>query len=104
MLVLSRKEGETIRIGEDIEITVVRVSGNRVRVGISAPRDVTVTRPDQKSHVSPPQPSTTSVPRAVGDPPRIVESGKAASQPLGARLLALAETWNDPSASSPSVG
>jgi carbon storage regulator len=44
MLVLSRKPGEIIRIGEDIELVVVSVEPNRVRLGISAPRDVPIMR------------------------------------------------------------
>ncbi len=44
MLVLSRKETETIKIGDEIEITLVRVSGDRVRVGIQAPSDLVILR------------------------------------------------------------
>ena len=44
MLVLSRKSGESIVIDGDIRLTIVKVSGNRVRLGIEAPSDVTVTR------------------------------------------------------------
>ena len=44
MLVLTRKENETIRIGNDIEITLIRVRGGGVRVGVDAPRDVKVLR------------------------------------------------------------
>lgn len=44
MLVLSRKRGERIMIGEDICITIVDVDGPKVRVGIVAPRDVEVYR------------------------------------------------------------
>lgn len=44
MLVLSRKTGEFIRIGEDIRVTVVEVRGDQVRLGIAAPRDVAVHR------------------------------------------------------------
>jgi len=44
MLVLSRKETETIKIGDEIEITIVRVSGDRVRVGIQAPNDMVILR------------------------------------------------------------
>jgi len=44
MLVLSRKVGESIRIGDEIEITVNRISGNRVTIGVSAPRDVRILR------------------------------------------------------------
>ncbi|MDR3332829.1 MAG: carbon storage regulator CsrA [Synergistaceae bacterium] len=44
MLVLSRKPGEVLRVGEEIEITVVEVKGDMVRLGIQAPRDVQVWR------------------------------------------------------------
>jgi len=44
MLVLSRKIGDTIRIGDDIEIVVNRISGNRVTIGIDAPKDVRILR------------------------------------------------------------
>jgi carbon storage regulator len=44
MLVLSRRVGEQIVIGEDIRITVVAVQGNKVRIGVSAPPTVTVDR------------------------------------------------------------
>jgi carbon storage regulator len=44
MLVLSRKSGEIIRIGDSISIEVVAVHGDRVRLGITAPSDVAVHR------------------------------------------------------------
>ena len=44
MLILSRKPGEIIRIGDDITITISEVKGNHVRVGIQAPRDIEVHR------------------------------------------------------------
>jgi carbon storage regulator len=44
MLVLSRRETERIRLGDSIVVTVVRVSGDRVRLGIEAPADVVVLR------------------------------------------------------------
>ena len=44
MLVLSRRESERIRLGENIVVTVIRVSGDRVRLGIDAPRDVVILR------------------------------------------------------------
>ena len=44
MLVLSRHPDEKIHIGDDIVLTVVEVRGDRVRIGIDAPRDVTVHR------------------------------------------------------------
>lgn len=44
MLVLSRHVNETIRIGDDIVVTVVRIDGDRVRLGISAPTQVKILR------------------------------------------------------------
>jgi carbon storage regulator len=44
MLVLSRQRDETIMIGDDIEITVVDIRGDKVRLGINAPREVQVHR------------------------------------------------------------
>lgn len=44
MLVLTRKSKEQIRIGDDITITVVRLQGNSVRIGIDAPREMRVVR------------------------------------------------------------
>ena len=44
MLVLSRKEGEKIRIGQDIVITITAIKGGRVKLGIEAPTEVPVLR------------------------------------------------------------
>lgn len=44
MLVLSRKSGERILIGDDVAITIVRIGPNTVRLGIDAPRDMNIVR------------------------------------------------------------
>ena len=44
MLILTRKVGETLKIGDDISVTVLGVKGNQVRIGVDAPRDVGVHR------------------------------------------------------------
>ncbi len=44
MLVLTRRTGESIMIGDDIEIKILDVSGEKVRVGIDAPREINVYR------------------------------------------------------------
>lgn len=54
MLVLSRKESERIRLGDSIIITVVRVSGDKVRLGIDAPPNVLVLREELQPHQSKP--------------------------------------------------
>ncbi|WP_085696319.1 carbon storage regulator CsrA [Pseudomonas sp. B26(2017)] len=44
MLILTRRVSETIRINDDITVTVLAVSGNQVRIGINAPKEVEVHR------------------------------------------------------------
>jgi len=44
MLVLTRKKDESIHIGDDIKVMVVEVQGNKVKIGISAPADMKITR------------------------------------------------------------
>ena len=44
MLILTRRVGETLMIGDDVTITVLGVKGNQVRIGINAPKDVSVHR------------------------------------------------------------
>lgn len=44
MLILTRRIGETLRIGDDISITVMGVKGNQIRIGIDAPKDVDIYR------------------------------------------------------------
>lgn len=51
MLVLSRKVGERILIGEDIAVTVVRITGGGVRIGIEAPVELPVIREELKKSI-----------------------------------------------------
>ncbi|GHC24042.1 carbon storage regulator CsrA [Aidingimonas halophila] len=44
MLILTRRVGETLMIGDDITVTVLGVKGNQVRIGVNAPKDVAVHR------------------------------------------------------------
>ena len=44
MLILTRRTGETLMIGDEVTVTVLGVNGNQVRIGINAPRDVAVHR------------------------------------------------------------
>jgi carbon storage regulator len=52
MLVLSRKVGETIWIGEDVEIIITEVKGDQVKIGIQAPRSIDVIRGELRQDVS----------------------------------------------------
>ena len=44
MLILTRRVGETLMIGDDVSVTVLGVKGNQVRIGVNAPKDVSVHR------------------------------------------------------------
>ena len=57
MLVLSRKESEKIKLGDEIVLTIVRVTGDRVRLGIQAPPEMLILReeldPNSNAHKEP---------------------------------------------------
>ena len=77
MLVLSRKKGEEIRIGDDIIVTVHRLSGNRVSIGIQAPTSCRIIRGELQAAVE-----AFEVPEASAeDAPEI-----SPSRPLGTLL------------------
>lgn len=69
MLVLSRKESEKIMLGDSIVLTIVRVSGDRVRLGIEAPSDMLILRKElEQAGTLPPtaeQPATIAPPAAA---------------------------------------
>ena len=44
MLILTRRVGETLVIGDDVTVTVLGIKGNQVRIGVNAPKDVSVHR------------------------------------------------------------
>lgn len=52
MLVLTRKLGETIWIGEDVEIVITEVKGEQVKIGIRAPRSIDIIRGELRQDVS----------------------------------------------------
>ena len=91
MLVLSRQRDETIMIGDDIEITIVDIRGDKVRIGINAPKSIPVHRKEVYDAIKrenraaaglapedlPPKRSSTGPPKApsTGDTPDASASG-----------------------------
>lgn len=53
MLVLNRKQGETVIIGGEIEVTVLRVQGNQVKLGIRGPGEVPIHREEVQRRLTP---------------------------------------------------
>ena len=60
MLVLSRKEGERIKWGADVVLTIVRLSGDNVRVGIDAPAEMVVLRDELQAFATSTAPGSAS--------------------------------------------
>jgi carbon storage regulator len=65
MLVLSRKEGERLVIGDDITLVISKIDGNRVSIGIEAPRDVKIMRSELTTEAKPSSPRIQTEKQAV---------------------------------------
>ena len=67
MLILTRRVGETLMIGDEVTVTVLGVKGNQVRIGINAPKDVAVHREEIFERIKREQADEeANRPRAVG--------------------------------------
>jgi carbon storage regulator len=66
MLVLSRRKNESIIIGDNIVVTIVEVSGDKVRLGIDAPREVSVHRREVYDKIKQAGGEPTAAPKAAG--------------------------------------
>lgn len=66
MLVLSRKPGESVTIGDEVRITVLSISGKQVRIGIEAPSDIAVHREEIYNKIAKEQSSQTATDEAEG--------------------------------------
>lgn len=61
MLILTRRVGESLMVGDEVTVTVLGVKGNQVRIGVNAPKDVTVHRQEIYERIQAEQvPSGTS--------------------------------------------
>ena len=61
MLVLSRRVGESITIGNDIRVTVLKMKGNQVKLGIDAPTDLVIRRNEHELAATPPLTSSATL-------------------------------------------
>ena len=69
MLVLSRKESQRIRLGDSVVITIVKISGDKVRVGIDAPSDVLVLRDELEARNPAGEPEQAAAPKSLPNEP-----------------------------------
>ena len=75
MLILTRKEGEVIRIGDSVTVLIIEICGRQVRIGIEAPRSISVHREEiyaliqrQAATASQPAPQTEDSPPPAASP------------------------------------
>jgi len=61
MLILTRRVGETLMIGDEVTVTVLGVKGNQVRIGVNAPKDVSVHREEIYERIKKEQSDANSV-------------------------------------------
>lgn len=93
MLVITRKTREQLIIGGDIEVTVLKIQGNRVKLGIRAPAAVLIRRSELQTRILHPSPDAASVRTLVG---HSVDDGKAADRELTRRVKSFFEGLNLP--------
>jgi carbon storage regulator len=68
MLILTRRVGETLMIGDEVTVTVLGVKGNQVRIGINAPKDVAVHREEIYMRIKREHESGTAAPASPDEP------------------------------------
>jgi len=67
MLILTRRVGETLMVGDDVTVTVLGVKGNQVRIGVNAPKDVAVHREEIYDRIRKENEGTDSTPPETGN-------------------------------------
>lgn len=102
MLVLTRRVGETIRITDDIHVTILGVSGNQVRVGIAAPKNVAVHREEIYARIEA-EKALAKGPRRVASAVVPMSDGRRRPQLTLSRATASTKEPAEPAGDGPSL-
>ena len=73
MLILTRRVGETLMIGDEVTVTVLGVKGNQVRIGVNAPKDVSVHREEIYERIKAENPGAVINSREESPSPRRIK-------------------------------
>ena len=77
MLILTRRVGETLVIGDDVTVTVLGVKGNQVRIGVEAPKHISVHREEIYERIQREKAQATTDGTAVADTPLVSKTGES---------------------------
>jgi carbon storage regulator len=83
MLILTRRPGESVKIGDDITVTVLGIKGNQLRLGFAAPAHVTVHREEVYQRIQAEKLTNISQARSASSPLRLVEGSSNPSADSG---------------------
>jgi carbon storage regulator len=89
MMILTRRPGESVKIGDDITVTVLRIRGSQLRLGFTAPQHVTVHREEVHQRVQADKVTNISEARRTNSPLRLLElpSGGTLTHPTCVRRV-----------------